>query len=134
MKFNDLQPNSSDDKNVILSFIPAIDNYLFATILLIISMGLYELFISDINPTCRKDNTPPAWLSIKTWDELKSHTGEVVIMILIVNFFKLSFSITYDHPIDLLVLGGGILMIAGALVITHYISGKNKKVPTGLQK
>jgi uncharacterized membrane protein YqhA len=39
------QPTQLDDKNVILSFIPAVDNYLFATILLIISMGLYELFI-----------------------------------------------------------------------------------------
>ncbi len=45
-----LQPTSLDDKTVILSFIPAVDNYLFATILLIISMGLYELFISEIDP------------------------------------------------------------------------------------
>jgi len=39
-----------DDKKVILAFIPAIDNYLFATVLLIFSMGIYELFISKIDP------------------------------------------------------------------------------------
>ena len=125
-KFSGLRATSLDDTNIILSFIPAIDNYLFATVLLIISMGLYELFISPIDPKCRKDKTPPAWLSITEWDELKAHTGEVIIMILIVNFFKVSFSIIYDHPIDLLILGGGILMTAGALVITHFVSRKIK--------
>src|SRR5437867_12100254 len=48
-----VRPTPTDDNSVILSFIPAIDNYLFATILLIISMGLYELFISKIDPTSR---------------------------------------------------------------------------------
>src|SRR6266849_7184220 len=32
-----MRPTAADDNSVILSFIPAIDNYLFATILLIIS-------------------------------------------------------------------------------------------------
>ena len=123
----DLRPNSLDDSSVILSFIPAIDNYLFATILLIISMGLYELFISKIDPKCRKERTRPDWLVIKDLDDLKSKIGEVVIMILIVNFFKLSFSITYQRSLDLLVLGGGILLIALALVVTHYASGMGRR-------
>src|SRR5258708_5218556 len=49
-RLTDFSPNSADDKAVILSFIPAIDNYLFATVLLIFSMGIYELFISEIDP------------------------------------------------------------------------------------
>ena len=118
-----LRPNPQDDSGVLLSFIPAIDNYLFATILLIISMGLYELFISKIDPKSRTQHTRPDWLVVRNFDDLKSNIGEVVIMILIVNFFKLSFSINDDHPLHLLALGGGILLIAGALVVTHYVSG-----------
>jgi uncharacterized protein (TIGR00645 family) len=124
-----LQPTSLDDKNVILSFIPAVDNYLFATILLIISMGLYELFISEIDPKSRKEKSRPNWLCVRDLDDLTSRIGEVVIMILIVNFFKLSFSVNYEHAIDLLTLGGGVLLISGSLVVAHHVSGKRRSVP-----
>ncbi|MBI3781471.1 MAG: YqhA family protein [candidate division NC10 bacterium] len=126
-----LRPNTQDDSNVILSFIPAIDNYLFATILLIISMGLYELFISKIDPESRTAQTRPDWLVVKNFDDLKSKIGEVVIMILIVHFFKLSFSIAYNSALDLLALGGGILLVAGSLVVTHYVSGMKPSRPKG---
>ena|SRR5258708_7446876 len=122
-------PTHVDDKNVILSFIPAVDNYLFATILLIISMGLYELFISEIDPHSRNKKTRPNWLCVHDLDDLTSRIGEVVIMILIVNFFKLSFSVSYEHPIDLLALGGGVLLVSGSLVVAHHVSGKRR--PSG---
>jgi len=60
---------------------------------------------------------------------LTSRIGEVVIMILIVNFFRLSFSVNYEHPIDLLALGGGVLLISGSLVVAHHVSGKRRKGP-----
>jgi uncharacterized protein (TIGR00645 family) len=122
-----LRPTAADDNSVILSFIPALDNYLFATILLIIAMGLYELFISKIDPGSRTASSRPDWLAIKELDDLKAHIGEVVIMILIVNFFKLSFGIQYDTPMDLLLLGAGIVALAGSLVITHYVAGQRKR-------
>ncbi len=125
--FMGFQPTPLDDKNVILSFIPAVDNYLFATILLIISMGLYELFISEIDPKSRRDKTRPNWLQVNDLDDLTSRIGEVVIMILIVNFFKLSFSMNYTNTLDLLTLGGGVLLISGSLVVAHHVSGGRKK-------
>jgi uncharacterized protein (TIGR00645 family) len=121
------QPSAMDDKNVILSFVPAVDNYLFATVLLIISMGLYELFISEIDPKSRKEKTRPNWLRIYDLDDMTSRIGEVIIMILIVNFFKLSFSMNYTRPIELLMLGGGVVLISGSLVVAHYVSGGRKR-------
>lgn len=121
-----LQPTQLDDKNVILSFIPAVDSYLFATILLIISMGLYELFISEIDPKSRKEKTRPVWLCVHDLDDLTSRIGEVVIMILIVNFFKASFSMNFDHPMDLLVLGAGVLLISLSLAVAHYVSARRR--------
>lgn len=126
-----MRPTPTDDNSVILSFIPAIDNYLFATILLIISMGLYELFISKIDPASRTAASRPDWLVIKGLDDLKSHIGEVVIMILIVNFFKLSFNLRYETPLDLLILGTGIVTIAVALIITHYAFGLRTRASKG---
>jgi len=112
-------PTETDDKTVILAFIPAIDNYLFATVLLIFSMGIYELFVSKIDPTLRKPFSRPDWLNIRDLDDLKTHVSEVVVMILIINFFKLSFTVQLDRPIDLLLLGGGVFLVAAALFITH---------------
>lgn len=126
-KFSGFQQTSLDDSVVILSFIPAIDNYLFAIILLLISMGLYELFVSEINPDVRKNETQPNWLMIKSFEDLKYQIGEVIIMILIVNLFKWSYKINYSQPIHLLILGGAIFLVAGTLVVTHYVSGIIKK-------
>lgn len=120
------KPTPLDDNSVILSFIPAVDNYLFATILLIISMALYELFISEIDPKSRKDQTRPNWLKVDDLDDLTSRIGEVVIMILIVNFFRQSFSVTYQRPIDLLILGSAVLLISGSLVVAHHVSDKRR--------
>ena len=125
--FLGFRPTPLDDKTVILAFIPAVDNYLFATILLIISMGMYELFISEIDPKSRKDKTRPNWLFVRDLDDLTSRIGEVVIMILIVSFFQASFSIPYDHPVDLLMLGGAVLLISGSLVVAHYVGGGRRK-------
>ena len=120
--FANFKPNPADDANVLLAFIPAVDNYLFATILLIISMGLYELFISEIDPASRNEKTRPNWLRVQDLDDLTSRIGEVVIMILIVTFFKQSFSMKYDRPLDLLILGSGVLLISGSLVVAHHVS------------
>ena len=114
----------ADDKQVLLSIMPAMDYFLFATVLLIFSMGLYELFISEIDPVSRRDKTRPNWLNVRSLDDLKSHMGKVIMMILIVNFFQQAFNITYSTPGDLLYLGGGILLVALSLFLTHGIISK----------
>lgn len=116
--------SAADDKSVILSFIPAIDNYLFAIFLLIFSMGIYELFISEIDPTWKGQFTRPNWLKIVELDDLTRRVAEVVIMILIVEFFKQAFTIKYDHVLDLLFLAVGIILIAISLFVTHKIIAK----------
>ena len=116
---------SADDKLVLISIIPAIDYYLFATVLLMFSMGIYELFISEIDPKVRMDRatgklkTKPSWLYFKTVDDLKSQIGKVIMMILIVNLFEQSFNVTYAKPSDLLYLGGSLFLVAVSLLTAH---------------
>ncbi|MFH1035394.1 MAG: YqhA family protein [Pseudomonadota bacterium] len=123
------QPSNADDKAVLLSVIPAVDYFLFATVLLIFSMGIYELFISEIDPASRGVRTRPNWLNIKNLDDLKSYIGKVIMMILIVNFFKQAFDIDYKTPTDLLFLGGAILLVALALYVSHNIIYKEQSNP-----
>jgi uncharacterized membrane protein YqhA len=114
-------PTAVDDKIVILAFIPAVDNYLFAMVLLIFSMGVYELFISKIDPAVREAFSHPLWLKIDNLDDLKTQISEVVVMILIINFFQLSYTVPLVSPRDLVYFGGGILAIGASLFITHRI-------------
>jgi uncharacterized membrane protein YqhA len=121
----DFRQTSADDKLVLISVIPAIDYYLFATVLLMFSMGIYELFISEIDPKVRVDRATgtlkekPTWLYFKTVDDLKTQIGKVIMMILIVNLFEQSFNINYSKPSDLLYLGGSLLLVAISLLTAH---------------
>lgn len=123
-----------DDKSIILAFIPAIDSYLFATILLIFSMGFYELFISKIDPKSRKTESRPNWLIVRNLDDLKNLISDVVITVLIINFFKLAFTLTLTNQFDLLILGGGIFLVAATLLLTHYILDKRTSSDQHKQK
>jgi len=106
-------------KRLLAMFVAAMDMYLFATVLLIFSTGLYKLFISTIDPASRTPESHPNWLKITTLDELKSSLGKVILMILVVLFFEHSLYIEYQNALDLLYLGIGILLVSGALYLTH---------------
>ena len=87
-------------------------------------MGLYELFISKIDPASRTPDSRPNWLNIQNLDDLKGTIGKVILMILIVSFLEKSLSIEYATPLDLLYLCVGIILISGALFLTH-VQGHN---------
>lgn len=104
---------------MVVQFIGAVDNFLFAMVLLIFSMGIYELFVSRIDPASRTPESRPNWLRITSLEDLKSYLGKVVLMILIVNLFEQSFHLRYETPVDLLSLGGSIVLVALSLFLTH---------------
>lgn len=107
-------------EKLIEAFVSSVDIYLFAMVLIIFGMGIYELFINKIDPVEQKNDSRPSWLQISSIDELKSSLGKVILMVLIVSFFKHSLEVTYSGPMDLLLLALGILLLAAALFIANY--------------
>lgn len=105
--------------NVVGHIIGAIDDYLLATVLFIFALGLYELFISKIEEAEAESVTSSRILVIHSLDDLKDRLAKVVLMILIVTFFKNVIHATFEEPLDILYLGIGILFIALALYFTH---------------
>lgn len=97
--------------------VEVIDGYLLATVLLIFSLGLYELFISKIDEAESSESS--SVLAIHSLDDLKARLGRVVLMILIVTFFEHAISMDFHGPIELLSLAGGIGLIALALYFSH---------------
>jgi uncharacterized membrane protein YqhA len=94
-----------------------IDGYLFATIMLIFAMGLYELFISKIE-IAENNELAKRILLIRSIDDLKDRLSKVIFLVLIVKYFEYALHGSYSTPSSLLQLAAGILMIAGALWLT----------------
>ncbi|MCH5235453.1 MAG: YqhA family protein [Muribaculaceae bacterium] len=113
--------------------VSSVDVFLFALVLIIFGVGVYELFIANVDPEDKPAEMRPTWLKISSVDDLKSSLGKVILMVLIVSFFKHVLEIDSEHwtPISLLYLAIGILLIAGALYLTHKSGeggeGKNPK-------
>lgn len=96
-----------------------IDGYLLATVLLIFSLGLYELFISKIEQA-ENSETAPKVLVISDLDDLKSRLAKVILMILIVRFFELALRVEgFTSGIDMLYFSGGIALVGLALYLSH---------------
>lgn len=101
--------------------VSSIDVFLFALALLIFGIGVYELFVSKIDIIQKNADNRPSWLQTPTIDDLKSSLGKVILMVLIVSFFKhvLEISDSMWTPTALLYLAIGILLISAALYLTH---------------
>ncbi|VAW48685.1 Protein of unknown function DUF1334, partial [hydrothermal vent metagenome] len=65
----------------------SVDGFLLGAIMLIFSLGLYELFISKIDVAGSKHGASNI-LFINSLDELKDRLAKVIILILIVMFFE----------------------------------------------
>ena len=99
--------------------VEVVDGYLLATVLLIFSLGLYELFISDIDQAKDDKRASSRILVINSLDDLKSRLAKVILMIMIVTLFEEALNMKLTTPIDLLYLGGSIALVALALYLTH---------------
>ena len=103
-------------KALLLSFIEITDIFLLATVLYIVALGLYELFIDHQVPV-------PNWLEIRTLDDLKDKLIGVIIVVIGVGF--LGQFTTWNGETNLLVSGGGAALVIAAL--TFFLGQKSKK-------
>jgi uncharacterized membrane protein YqhA len=72
---------------VTLPIIKALDAYLVGIILIIFSFGVYDFFISELDPA---DNAGirPDWFKFDSTGDLKNKLIEVVLVILAIKFFE----------------------------------------------
>ena len=103
-------------KGLILAFIELTDLFLLATVLYVIGIGLFELFIDD-----RLDL--PNWLEIHDLDDLKEKLIGVLIVVMAVLF--LGQVVTWDGERNLLPYGAAIALVIASL--TWFVKQKGKK-------
>jgi uncharacterized membrane protein YqhA len=98
--------------------VEVVDGYLLATVMLIFSLGLYELFISDINQA-HGSRASSKILVINSLDDLKGRLAKVILMIMIVTLFQEALNMKVQSPVDLIYMGGSITLVALALYFSH---------------
>ena len=101
-----------DYAKLLIGSIGAVDLYLIGIVLLIFAFGVYELFISKIDIAHEGDKHN--LLEITSLDELKSKLVKVIIMVLIVSFFRTVLSTSFQTPLEMLYLGLAILAVAAS--------------------
>lgn len=109
MHFEELDPAM-----VATKFIAIMDIHLLAIILYIFSVGLYELFVGELQV--------PVWLKIETIDELKAKLASVIILILAITFTKKV--VEWKDPLDTLYFAIAISLICAVLIF--YYKAKEK--------
>ncbi len=95
-----------------------VDGFLFALVLLIFAIGIYELFVSKID-AAEHSGLAGNILYVKSLDDLKERLAKVILLILIVRYFEFALHREPDTPLDLLYLGIGIALVGLALWFTR---------------
>lgn len=100
----------------------AIDAGLLCTIVIIVSLGLYELFVSRINEA--DDKPLGTALEVGNIDGLKDKLGKAILLVLIIRFFDFVASIELRASLDLLAYAGGVALLSLALFLSREQPGK----------
>ena len=104
----------SEAKSLAVDLIEVIDVFLLGTILYIVALGLYELFI---DPNLEL----PRWLLIQDLDDLKERLVGVIIVLLGVTFLGAAVSWTGEG--DILSFGIAVGVVIVALSIMLWVTG-----------
>lgn len=106
-------------EDVMGAIIGSIDLYLIAIVLLIFSLGVYELFVSKIDAAENASGKSSNVLEIHSLDQLKDKIAKVIVMVLIVNFFQRVLHTQFNGALEMLYFSGSILFLALALYFLH---------------
>jgi len=103
-------------KHLSMECVEIIDLFLLGTVLYIIALGLYELFIDRSLPM-------PYWLHISTLDDLKDKLLGAVVVMLGVSF--LGDVVTWEGQNNILALGASIAVVVASLRLLNLVGGSH---------
>ena len=98
----------------------ALDSFLVAVALLVISVSLYELFIGGLKV--------PDWMLVKHLDELKAKFGAVLIPIMAVKFVQKL--LQSESSLETLYYGIAVALVSLALTAFNFVADRSKEIET----
>ncbi|MDW0358670.1 YqhA family protein [Halomonas venusta] len=109
--------DSSQDihDTLVPDIIIAVDVYLIAIVLLIFGLGIYRLFVSRIDQA--EVRYPKHPFNVGSLDQLKDKIARVVILAVIIEFFRAVVDIRFTTPLEAIYLALSVLALAAALYL-----------------
>ncbi|QSP93371.1 YqhA family protein [Marinobacter salinisoli] len=108
---------------VVPNIILAVDIYLIAIVLLIFGSGVYRLFVSPIDQAEASEPSHP--FNVQSFDQLKDKIARVVILAVIIEFFRAVVDIRFQTPLDAIYLALSVLVLAGGLYLMSHAQRKD---------
>ena len=102
-------------EDIVGGIIGAVDLYLIGVVMIIFSFGLYELFISDIDPAKDAEGKENQLLAVHSLDQLKDKISKVIVMVLVVGFFQKVGHTAFTGALELFYLALSITAVAVGL-------------------
>lgn len=99
---------------VATQFIGLMDIDLIAIVLYFFSASIYELFIGEL--------VIPAWLKVKTIEELKSKLARIIVLILVIDFAKNL--VKWENALETLYFAVAVSLVSSVLIF--YYRSKEK--------
>jgi len=98
---------------VTLPIIKALDAFLIGIILIIFSFGIYDFFVSILEPA-EHAGLRPDWFKFETTGELKTKMVELVLVILAILFFEQMIANveSFENPMEFLIIPIGAAILA----------------------
>ena len=93
-----------------------LDEYLISAILIVFSLGLYELFVGKID-AAEGSETGSRLLYVGSIDDLKDKVVRLILLILAIEFFQRALQLRYESSLDLMYLAGGVLLLSAAFYL-----------------
>ena len=107
---------------VMTNVLGGIDAYLIGIVMILFTYGVYELLISKID-IGRTEDTEVQLLTITSLDQLKDKILKVIVMAMVVGFFKRLIELEAKTATDALLLAISILLIASS---AHLMKSNSK--------
>ena len=102
-------------KPVVVGLIKTMDIFLAALVMMLLAVGLYDLYIIDVESR-ETVECEPGWKRFSTIDELKSSLAKLIVIILIFTFFELVLAnLDILKSYELLIVPAGVALIAVSL-------------------
>ncbi len=84
--------------------------------LLIVAIGLYELFIGRIEGA-EKSEVGPRLLRISSLEDLKERVAKLVVLILVIELFQRALRLSYGSALEILYLAAAIVLVSGGVYL-----------------
>ena len=105
-----------NETGALLRLLGTIDILLLATVLLVFAVGLWELFVGELDL--------PEWLDIKSLDDLKTKLADVIVLVVAIKAFeKLA---TVKDPMDAVKYAAAAALIVTSLSISSLAKNSRK--------